>query len=251
MTFEELCKQIINEADENNNQPAENSNNDNTETQATNTENNVDAEEIKTSEETEKLSEEENELNLSEVEAEFLQKFIEYTELKYLATIYKDIVADFKEVLGKDIKTNALQFMSEHKEEQTAKLNTLKKELTDLRNTIKNEEEEKTKEANRKLNLISILDKKVVAEAIDSNTHISSNRTVRPLLKSDYKSVNTTPTVRVTCYDETEEYKSAEEAIAHFKEGMSYCDPGSSEFARYASIVAQLEAGKTEVSDEY
>ena len=57
--------------------------------------------------------------------------------------------------------------------------------------------------------------------------------------------------IKVTCYGEVSEYKTRKEAINHFKEGMCYCDPYSSEYERYAMIVAQLEAGKTEVSDEY
>lgn len=54
--------------------------------------------------------------------------------------------------------------------------------------------------------------------------------------------------VVVTCYGNTKEY-NREEAIDHFTEGMLWCDPGSSEFSRYANIVSQLRCGCTFVSD--
>lgn len=57
--------------------------------------------------------------------------------------------------------------------------------------------------------------------------------------------------VKVTCYGQTETYASAKEAIAHFTEGMLYCDPRSNEFSRYAIIVEKLQAGETEVDDQY
>lgn len=57
--------------------------------------------------------------------------------------------------------------------------------------------------------------------------------------------------VKVTCYGETKIYPSAKEAIEYFKEGMLWCDPNSSEFARYATIVARLMNGDTEVDDQY
>ena len=57
--------------------------------------------------------------------------------------------------------------------------------------------------------------------------------------------------VKVTCYDKEDTFKSREEAIKHFKTGMLYCSPGSSEFARYATIVQKLECGETVVDDNY
>lgn len=55
--------------------------------------------------------------------------------------------------------------------------------------------------------------------------------------------------VVVTCYGDTKEY-NREEAIDFFKEGMWSCDPGSSEYSRYAMIVDQLESGSTYACDE-
>ena len=54
--------------------------------------------------------------------------------------------------------------------------------------------------------------------------------------------------VLVTCYGDTKEY-NREEAIDFFKEGMLWCDPGSSEYSRYAMIVDQLESGSTHACD--
>jgi hypothetical protein len=57
--------------------------------------------------------------------------------------------------------------------------------------------------------------------------------------------------VTVTCYDKTETFPSAEAAIKHFEEGLTYCDPDSSEAERYYTIIDKLEAGKTIVTDDY
>lgn len=57
--------------------------------------------------------------------------------------------------------------------------------------------------------------------------------------------------VKVTCYGETKVYPNAQEAIDFFREGMLWCDPNSSEFSRYATIVSRLMCGDIEVSDRY
>ena len=57
--------------------------------------------------------------------------------------------------------------------------------------------------------------------------------------------------VKVTCYGETDIWETAQKAIDFYTEGMNACDPGSSEYSRYAHIVRQLVLGKTEVTDEY
>ena len=54
--------------------------------------------------------------------------------------------------------------------------------------------------------------------------------------------------VKVTCYGKTETYSSIDEAKAFYLECMASSE--GSEQSRYASIVAQLEAGMTECSDE-
>jgi hypothetical protein len=57
--------------------------------------------------------------------------------------------------------------------------------------------------------------------------------------------------VKVTCYDKTEEYPSAADAMDYFREGLNYCDPDSSEAERYYTIIDRLSEGKTEVTDSY
>ena len=57
--------------------------------------------------------------------------------------------------------------------------------------------------------------------------------------------------VKVTCGGETETWETAQKAIDFYSEGMDWCDPGSSEYSRYAHIVRQLSLGKTEVTDKY
>jgi hypothetical protein len=56
--------------------------------------------------------------------------------------------------------------------------------------------------------------------------------------------------VKVICYNEEMFFDTRKKAIAYFKEGMSYCDPYSSEYDRYAMIVQQLESGAMEATDE-
>lgn len=56
--------------------------------------------------------------------------------------------------------------------------------------------------------------------------------------------------VNVTCYGKTTTYQSAEEAIKHFEEGISYCDPDSSEAQRYYTIIDKLQHGLSDVDDE-
>ena len=55
--------------------------------------------------------------------------------------------------------------------------------------------------------------------------------------------------IKVTCYGNVYAYETAEQAINHFHEGMAYSE--GSEHERYAYIVEQLEAGLTDVNDEY
>ena len=57
--------------------------------------------------------------------------------------------------------------------------------------------------------------------------------------------------IKVTCYGKVRYYKTHEQAINHFLEGVACCDPNSSECMRYWHIISELEAGKTEVDDNY
>jgi hypothetical protein len=55
--------------------------------------------------------------------------------------------------------------------------------------------------------------------------------------------------IKVTCYGKTDTFKSKKQAIAYFMEGVSFCDPNSSECGRYMYIISELLAGAKEVSD--
>lgn len=55
--------------------------------------------------------------------------------------------------------------------------------------------------------------------------------------------------ITTQCYGHCDEWDSREQAIATFKEGMANCDPNSSEYSRYATIVAKLESGATFADD--
>jgi hypothetical protein len=57
--------------------------------------------------------------------------------------------------------------------------------------------------------------------------------------------------IKTICYGKVDYFNTAKEAIRYFEEGMCFCDPGSSEYERYATIVGKLEAGKTTASDDY
>jgi hypothetical protein len=72
-------------------------------------------------------------------------------------------------------------------------------------------------------------------------------------LKETYEKelVLRTVPVKVTCYDKTEEYPCALDAIEYFEEGLSYCDPQSSEAERYETVIDRLLDGQTEVTDSY
>ena len=55
--------------------------------------------------------------------------------------------------------------------------------------------------------------------------------------------------VKVMLYDKWEEYSSVEEAKADMLEAMSFCDPGSHEYSRYAFVLQQLMQGETTCYD--
>lgn len=87
---------------------------------------------------------------------DFLNKFIEYTELNYLNTSFNDIVNNFKTVLGKNDK-EAIDILNMHQEERKERLNELKSELKELRKQMQDE----TEKAKTKMDLISLLDKSI------------------------------------------------------------------------------------------
>jgi hypothetical protein len=56
--------------------------------------------------------------------------------------------------------------------------------------------------------------------------------------------------IKVTCYGKDYFYNSKEEAINDFLDGISCCDPQSSECSRYISIISQLQSGALVATDE-
>ena len=52
------------------------------------------------------------------------------------------------------------------------------------------------------------------------------------------------------CYGQRSRWNNRYDAIAYFREGMASCDPNSSEYSRYATIVAKLETGATLADDK-
>lgn len=55
--------------------------------------------------------------------------------------------------------------------------------------------------------------------------------------------------VRVTCYDKTKTYPSAEAAIKFYQEAANFSD--GCERARYLTIVSKLIDGQTDVDDQW
>jgi ribosomal protein L29 len=92
------------------------------------------------------------------IELEFFEKFIEFAELNCLIKCQKSIRNDFKKILGKE---NGFvdEYLNKHAEEQQAKLEELKVELTSLREQIQTAEKENVEKAERRLSIVSILDK--------------------------------------------------------------------------------------------
>lgn len=56
--------------------------------------------------------------------------------------------------------------------------------------------------------------------------------------------------VTTKCYGKERTWASREEAEEYFEEGLASCDPGSSEYDRYLSILSQLERGENYATDE-
>lgn len=96
-------------------------------------------------------------VELDEVELEFLNKFIELTELSCLIKANKAIKKSFKTLIGNN-KKSIDELLEKRLSEQKNKADELKKELTSIRNNIKEEEKAKADAAERKLSLLSLLD---------------------------------------------------------------------------------------------
>lgn len=97
---------------------------------------------------------------LDEGELEFLTKFIEFTELNCLAKCYSEIFKGFNEILGTNSKL-VKKVLDDHKEENKQRLNELKEELKTKRSEIEAAEKANREIAQRKLSLVSLLDKAV------------------------------------------------------------------------------------------
>ena len=68
-------------------------------------------------------------------------------------------------------------------------------------------------------------------------------RKLRPFGKNDKP-------VKVRCYRQTEEWKSAKAARKFYETAMMSVDPGSSECERYTEIVSDLSEGKDFADDK-
>jgi hypothetical protein len=113
--------------------------------------------------EEEPAEKDEVQLLLDDVEREFLENYIEYSELTCLAKYSTEMYKGIKSVLGRNTKAIA-DYLNTRKEERKARLDELKTTLKSLRETIQNEEKAKAAQAERKLHLVSLLDKAKATE---------------------------------------------------------------------------------------
>jgi hypothetical protein len=151
MKFENMCKQIINEG----------------KSKKTNKKDVVDGEKNKIdviteidqepAEENMQVPDKSAEVGLDDIEQQFIEKFIEFTELNCVLKCHKEIVAGFKSALGKNNKL-VNEILAARKTEQTERLNTLKTELKTMREEIQAEEKNKAEAAERKLSIVNLLD---------------------------------------------------------------------------------------------
>lgn len=158
MTFEEMCKKIISES-KSKTQKVVDGSKDKPDIIA---EKDVDIEQDVTEVQSKPTNE------LTEQEKEFLAKFLEYAKLNtFTDTFWNKMIKSYTNVLGKN-NSLAISDCIEQEIEKTKQVREqLKSELINLRNQIKAEEESKANEANRKLSLISILDKNIINESIE------------------------------------------------------------------------------------
>ena len=56
--------------------------------------------------------------------------------------------------------------------------------------------------------------------------------------------------VKTKCYGKVRHWPTKKAAVEYFTKGLLSCDPGSSESARYMSILGKLERGAKFASDE-
>jgi len=56
--------------------------------------------------------------------------------------------------------------------------------------------------------------------------------------------------INITCYGQTKQYKTKQQAIQFFIDCLSACDPASSEAGRYMYIIQALINNETNITDE-
>ena len=158
MTFEDMCKNIISES-KSKTQKVVDGSKDKPNIIA---EKDVDVEQDATELQNKPASE------LTEQEKEFLAKFLEYAKLNtFTDTFWNKMIKSYTNVLGKNNGLAISDCIEQEIEKTKQAREQLKSELINLRNQIKAEEESKANEANRKLSLISILDKNVINESVE------------------------------------------------------------------------------------
>lgn len=92
-------------------------------------------------------------VELDDNEKQFIDKYIEYSELSVLNSSAEQIIATFEKTLGQNA-TKAIEILGKKSEERAAKIKELAKELTTLRDEIVKE----TQKARAKATLISLAD---------------------------------------------------------------------------------------------
>lgn len=92
-------------------------------------------------------------VELDDNEKQFIDKYIEYSELSVLNSSAEQIISTFEKTLGQNA-TKAIEILGKKSEERTAKIKELAKELTKLKDEIVKE----TQKARAKATLISLAD---------------------------------------------------------------------------------------------
>lgn len=101
--------------------------------------------------------------DVADEEAEFVKKFIEFTELNCLSKCYNEIFKGFSSVLGSNSKL-IKEVLDQHKDENKQRMEELKEELKAQRAEIEERENAYKEDAIRKLSLVSVLDKAIKKE---------------------------------------------------------------------------------------
>jgi hypothetical protein len=155
MKFEDMCNKIITEGKK----PKVDGKKDKPEIIAEKDEQTVETTETQETVETQETPM----LILDEIEKEFLEKFIEFTELTCIVKCQKTIEKDFKKILGKNGEA-ITEFLAEREAARNTRIDELKTELTTLRKQVRDNEKANVESAERKLSLVSLLDTAIKEE---------------------------------------------------------------------------------------